>query len=145
MSVYRSPAPRNAGLRPLEPEEEMRLLLKGADSVLDARSLLLIACTAVGAAALGFALGLYDEIKVGEVVLGSLYPIILCVPTVIGWVIHSRRVARLRKEGYDVDAVRRQVQTTLAVPRLRIRTEEELIEEQGFASDAATRASSGRG
>jgi hypothetical protein len=101
VSVYRSAAQPGQELRPLEAEQEMRLLLEGAPVPRRIRKWSRRLVFAFGATFL--VLALVEPVMLANAVL-------FLAPGVIELVAHlkwRRRVARLRREGYDVDEVLR--------------------------------------
>ena len=109
---YRTAAPREQALRPLPPEEEMRLLLTAAELPRRRRAWVLAAFALVGAAAMVVA-GHPDALAA---LLYFLLPVIGSLAT---WVGYRRRLSRLRSAGYDVDGVTAQLRV-LDQPRVRI-------------------------
>ena len=110
---YRSAAPREQGPRPLEPEDEMRLLLQAAEIPRGVRAWMLAAFTLLGLGVLVWsALERYTP-------LGALYFLLPGGGALLAWLSYRRRIARLRKEGYDVDGLTTQVRVA-DEPRVRI-------------------------
>lgn len=110
---YRSPAPREQVPRPLEPEDEMRLLLQAAEAPRGTRAWMLVAFTLLGLGVLVWSI--LDR----SFALAALYFVVPGATAIVARLRYQRRVAQLRKEGYDVDGLAAQLRDA-EEPRIRI-------------------------
>lgn len=129
-SPYRSASPPERALRPVEPEDEMRLILESSR------------WPRKGVAAWSFYL--MTIIGAASLVLAALHPIavmgtfIFLVPAMErceGWLRRRRRISRLREQGYDVGELEQKLRV-VAEPHLRVH---DPSDEQGVDADVTER------
>ncbi len=113
IAPYRTAAPREQEPRPLAPEQEMRLLLDAGALPRGAR-----AWSAVASAVLGAAVLVWNGLHLGAFA-AALYVALPASTALTAWLRHRRRLARLRREGFDVTPVTAQLRVALE-PRVRI-------------------------
>jgi hypothetical protein len=126
-SPYRSATPPEKSLRPLEPEDEIQLILEASQGPrTGVQKWVLYVVTIVG---------------VGALVLTPLAPIALLVAlrflspaigVLADRIRHRRRIARLREQGYDVSAFERKPRVAVE-PRIRVHAPSE---EQSVDTDS---------
>lgn len=127
-SPYRAAAPRQPELRPLEPEEEMRLILDASAAprgvrrwIYPAICLALVAWTVVSPAS-----GVGALLHLGPLFFGAVY---------LGWR-HRRHLRRLRAAGYAIPEplvpapLVREPPTETCDARVRLEADSQLAEEE---------------
>lgn len=116
---YRSAGVRVEGPRPLEPEDEMRLLLEAPVWPRGAQKVALFGLALLAVAIVAINLG-----SAKDTLIAAVYGVtVLCSPLVsllLAQLKHRRRVAKLRAAGYDVDGAATAHLRVADAPRVRV-------------------------
>lgn len=142
---YRSAGVRVESPRPLEPEDEMRLLLEAPVWPRGAQKVVVFGLALMAVAIVAINLG-----SAKDTLVAAVYGVtVLCSPLVsllLAQRKHRRRVAKLRAAGYDVDGAATAHLRVADAPRVRIAAEPvtESLDDEGASAETTAAAQSSK-